>query len=83
MKTNPIDFQGQAIMNLSFNQGVVPQDFKKARVVPLFKKGDRNYERNYRPVSILPVISKIQERLVYNQYYDYLCHRDLIYKFQS
>ena len=39
-------------INLSLETGVVPSDFKTARVVPLFKKGDCSYEGNYRPVSI-------------------------------
>jgi len=71
------------IINLSLKTGVVPDDFKTARVVPLYKKGDCNYEGNYRPVSILPVVSKIFERLAYNQFNDYLCKGDLIYKYQS
>lgn len=71
------------IINLSITTGTVPDDIKTARVVPLYKKGDRNYEGNYRPVSILPVISKVFERLVYDQYYSYLCQGDLVYKYQS
>ncbi len=71
------------IINMSLHSGVVPDDFKTARVVPLFKKGNSNFEGNYRPVSILPVVSKIFERLVYDQYYSYLCSNDLIYKYQS
>ena len=47
------------------------------------KKGDRNYEGNYRPVSILPVVSKILERIAYNQFYSYLNDNNLIYEYQS
>ena len=61
----------------------VPTEFKTAKVVPLYKKGDCNYEGNYRPVSILPIVSKIMERLVYNQFYKYLCDKNLFYEFQS
>ena len=49
------------IINLSLASGQVPSDFKTARVVPLYKTGDCNYERNYRPVSILPVVAKVFE----------------------
>lgn len=71
------------VINLSLRTGVVPSDFKMARVIPLFKKGNRNTESNYRPVSILPVLSKVFEKIVYIQFYSYLCDHNLIYKFQS
>jgi hypothetical protein len=71
------------IINLSLKTGVVPNDLKTARVVPLYKKGDCNYEGNYRPVSILPVVSKIFERIAYDQFYSHLCKNHLIYKYQS
>ena len=71
------------IINLSLQTSTVPSLFKKARVVPLFKKGDRNKEGNYRPVSILPVISKILERIVFNQLHGYLNKNNLIFEFQS
>ena len=71
------------VINLSLETSVVPVGFKTARVVPLYKKGDRNSEGNYRPVSILPVISKIFERIVYDQLCSYLNKHDLIYEFQS
>ena len=46
---------------------VFPQNFKNANVTPVFKKGDRNSETNYMPVSILPNVSKIYERFLYKQ----------------
>ena len=55
------------IFNLSFEQGVVPMELKEARVVPIFKKGSHSVVQNYRPISVLPSISKILERLVYNR----------------
>ena len=71
------------IVNLSLITGQVPSDFKKARVVPLYKKRDCNFEGNYRPVSILPVVSKIFERIVHEQLYEYLDSKNLVYEFQS
>ena len=48
------------VINLSITQGVVPDDLKSARVVPLFKKNDKTEVGNYRPfVSILSIISKV------------------------
>ena len=55
----------------SFNKCIIdgkfPDQLKKADVSPVFKKGNHNDENNYRPVSILPSLSKIYERLIYNQ----------------
>ena len=47
--------------------GKFPDQLKKADVSPVFKKGNHNDKTNYRPVSILPSLSKIYERLLYNQ----------------
>ena len=55
------------IINLSLNSGVVPQEMKITRVIPLFKSGDKSLFTNYRPVSVLPVFSKFLERIVYNR----------------
>ena len=50
------------IINLSLNSGAVPQEMKIARVIPLFKSGDKSLLTNYRPVSVLPVFSKFLEK---------------------
>ena len=51
------------VTNLSFSSGIFPNDLKIAKVIPLFKSGEINEISNYRPVSILPQISKIIEKL--------------------
>lgn len=51
------------IFNLSFQTGIFPQEMKIAKVVPVYKVGDRHSFTNYRPVSILPQFSKILEKL--------------------
>ena len=66
------------IFNMSLNFGKYPQSFKLAKVIPVFKKGNRNQCNNYRPISILPCISKILERVVYNQIYDFLTKHNII-----
>jgi len=71
------------IINLSLIQGRVPDDLKMARVVPLYKKSDKTDVGNYRPVSILTIISKIFERVVYDQIKQYLVKKNLLYQFQS
>jgi len=71
------------IINLSLKQGIFPSDMKKARAVPLYKKNSRTDVGNYRPVSILTAISKMFERLVYEQVEVYLVKQNLLYEFQS
>ena len=51
--------------------------------VPLYKKGGRGEVGNYRPVSILPVVSKIFERIVYDQLSKHLDKHNILYKYQS
>ena len=55
------------IFNLSLRSGIVLNKFKLAKVVPIFKKGARHDVNNYRPISLLPVFSKILEKLVYRR----------------
>ena len=52
------------ICNRSFVTGIFPSELRIANVVPIFKSGDDMVFSNYRPVSVLPVLSKILERLV-------------------
>ena len=54
-----------------------------AKVFPLYKKNDRTEAQNYRPISVLPAISKICERVVYDQLYHYLNSNSLLSKNQS
>ena len=61
----------------------MPKAFKEARVVPLYKKGARDEVGNYRPVSILPVVSKMCERVVYDQLSKHLDKHNILYKYQS
>ena len=58
-------------INHSINNSTFPEQLKWADVKPVFKKNSRTDKENYRPVSILPNISKIYERCLYKQLYDY------------
>ena len=51
--------------------GIFPDKLKIAKVLPLFKKGNIHLFDNYRPISLLPSISKVFEKIVYKQVYDY------------
>ena len=66
------------IINLPLNSGAVPQEVKIARVIPLFKSGDKSLFTNYRPVSVLPVFSKFLERIVYNRLINFLNKYDIL-----
>ena len=71
------------LVNLSLSTGIVPCDWKMARVVPLYKSGGHASMDNYRPISILPVMSKIMEKAVNVQLQRYLQRFDLLSPFQA
>ena len=54
------------IFQASLQQCTVPLDWKRANIVPLFKKGDRSTPSNYRPVSLTCICSKLLEHIVYS-----------------
>ncbi len=70
------------ILSLSLRFGIIPQDLKIAKVVPIFKAGDINEFGNYRPISILPCIPKILEKLVYLRTIKHLESNNILYKHQ-
>ena len=71
------------IVNTSIMTESVPDTFKEARVTPLYKKGSRLDAGNYRPVSILPVLSKVLEKAVNSQLRDFLESGNVLFDFQS
>lgn len=60
------------IINQCLLNGIFPDALKDAKVVPIFKKGSKTEILNYRPISILPAISKIFEKIIYKRLYSYL-----------
>jgi len=70
------------IINLSYKEGIFPSELKAAYITPLFKGGDPKLVSNYRPVSVLPVFSKIFERLMYNRLISYLEKYKILYNYQ-
>ena len=66
------------IANKSLTSGVFPSDWKQAIVTPVFKNGDRQDYRNYRPISLLSCTSKVLERVVYNNLYEHCVKNNLL-----
>ena len=60
------------ICNLAFISGSFPRAFKISQILPIFKSGDRDCVNNYRPISILPTLSKILEKLMNKRLTKYL-----------
>ena len=58
--------------NKSFTSGEFPDFLKQANVSLIFKKDDPLDKENYRPVSILPLLSKVYEKLLYDRLSDYV-----------
>ena len=71
------------IINNSIKNGIFPDALKNARVIPIFKSGDREDPGNYRPISILPTLSKIFERHVANQLSTFFENNNVVYNKQS
>ena len=67
------------IINQILTTGVFPDKLKTAKVIPIYKKGDETLFCNYRPISILPAISKVIETIIYDQLNSFLKRHKLIY----
>ena len=71
------------LFNNCLRHGVSPNDWKKANVIQVDKKGNKQLVSNYRPVSLLPVFSKIFEKLIFDCIYDFLDQNCLLKANQS
>ena len=70
------------IFNLSINNGKYPDKLKEAKVIPIYKKGDRKDPENYRPISLLPCFNKIFEKLIDKRLRDFLEVNNILYEHQ-
>ena len=70
------------VISLSFSKGIFPKEMKIAKVIPLYKNDNNMMVNNYRPISILPVFSKLLERLMYNRLISFINQHKLLNKFQ-
>ena len=72
----------QIIFSKSFSDGVIPQQFKQSKIIPLFKSGDRTCMDNYRPIALLSTFSKILEKIVCKRLSNFLENNELLSQFQ-
>ena len=71
------------LCNLSIKLGSFPDSCKITKFKPLLKKGPKTNPSNYRPVSLLPLISKIIEKLTHEQTSSFLSNNEILYNYQS
>ena len=66
-----------------FNQGVFPNILKITKVIPVFKSGEKSLIENYRPISFLPVFSKVIEKLIKTRILSFINRHEILYDHQS
>ena len=67
------------VINLSISSREFPAFWKKAKIIPLHKKDDILNPKNFRPVAILPIFSKVLERVIFNQILQYLSSNNILH----
>ena len=66
------------IINVSFELGMFPNILKIAKVIPIYKSGDKQIVNNYRPISLLSPFSKIYEKLIFNRFFKFLDKKSIL-----
>ena len=68
----------EEIFNFSIKTGVFPNELKIGKVIPIFKSGEKEDLNNCRPISVLPTIARVFEKLFYNQLYKFFTENQLL-----
>ena len=71
------------LFNVIFTTGIYPTSWKRANVVPLYKGGDLTSVNNYRPISLLPLLGKIIEKIIHAQISKFLDDNHILYSQQD
>ena len=66
------------IYNKSMSESHLPQDWKDANILPIFKSGERTNCGNYRPISLTSIVIKIFEKIVHKKMFDYIERNKLL-----
>ena len=66
------------IVNKNFTKGIFPNSLKIAKIVPIFKVGDRSNVKNYRPISLLLIFSKLLEKLMIGRLSTFICKNNVL-----
>ena len=66
------------LYNIHMTSGIFPNKFKTSKVTPIYKKGNKELIENYRPVSTLPVLGKIFEKIIYCRMYNFLAYKGIL-----
>ena len=69
----------EMIFKQCIETGVFPSEWKKANIVLIHKKGDKQTLENYRPVSFLPICGKVLERLMFNEMFNFFLKINLFH----
>ena len=72
----------ELIFNDCLANGIYPFGWNKGNIVPVYKENDKQRLNNYRPISLLPICSKIFERSIFNEMFGFLIENDLISQHQ-
>ena len=70
------------IINQSFKSGTIPTEWKEAKIIPIFKARKKTAMKNYRPISVLPLVSKIMDKVVQAQLVNYINENKLLSIYQ-
>ena len=75
--TSPSPYGGRG--NKSIETGIVPDIMQLAKVIPIYKAKNKDEFSNYRPISLLPALSKIMEKVIHKRVCSFLEHNDMLY----
>ena len=70
------------IINQSLNSGIFPEKLKISKITPIYKKNELHCIENYKPISLLPAISKVVEKISYDQLYSYFSSNKYLHENQ-
>ena len=71
----------QYLFTLSLRTQSLPQEWRTHCIVPVFKSGDNSLVNNYRPISLLCIVSKVLEKIIFQNLFDFLYNRLSVYQF--